>query len=381
MVRIQLSAGLHCAISALFLLLATQCAFPRLDLSGPFFTNGQFQFTLNHGAGGHVIVESSPDMVNWTPVVTNYTGSNAFFPITVSATNNTSFFRTKAYVIQLPLPPFSYVLAAGTNINMNGNNLVTDSYDSSDTNLSTNGQYDLLKASTNGNVASVGGIVNFGGGTINGSLYLGPLATYGGSTTNVTGTIYSNYNLQFPDVVLPTTDANSNAIAWMNAPGSSSGHDFTTSGYYWVNNSGNITVEPGVAVTLRVTATNYNPLITIKGGITNSGNLAIYHNPPSPGGSATLSGNSTGGPIGNRPANFIYFGMQNVSSVTLAGVADFVGAIYAPEASLQLNGGGNIVNVSGSIVAGRVTGNGRYFLHFDESLLTAGPFAYYHTLQ
>lgn len=367
---------------ALVLLLATQHAFPFGYLTGPVFTNGQFQFTLNNGASGHVVVESSPDMVNWTPVVTNYTGSSAQFPITVSATNNTFFYRTKAFVVQLPLPPFSYALAAKSNINMNGNSLIADSYNSADTNLSTNGQYVQTKASTNGSVASGFGIVNAGVVTINGNLYLDSNAVYSISGEQVSGIIYSNYGLQFPAVVLPTTDASSNAVVWLNAPGTTNSHDFTLSGYYWVNDSGTITVEPGVAVTLLVTAQFFHPSsITLRGGMTNSGSIVMYLSPPNPGGSATLNGNSAGAAIGNRPANFICFGLPTVSSVTLAGIADFVGVIYAPDAVVTMNGGGSAINLSGSIIAGRVTDNGHYSFHFDESLLTAGPFGYYHTLQ
>src|SRR5207248_6096617 len=82
-----------------------------------------------------------------------------------------------------------------------GNGLATDSFDSANASLSTNGHYDAAKASTNGNVASLYGTVDLGGHTINGSVFLGPTATFGGGT--VTGTVHNDLNVDFPQVVMP----------------------------------------------------------------------------------------------------------------------------------------------------------------------------------
>ena len=54
-----------------------------------------------------------------------------------------------------------------------------------------------------------------------------------------------------------------------------------------------------------------------------------------------MAGNSSGGASGNRAGNLIIFGMPAVTGITLSGNSSFVGAIYAPEAVLTLNGGGN----------------------------------------
>ena len=75
-----------------------------------------------------------------------------------------------------------------------------------------------------------------------------------------------------------------------------------------------------------------------------------------------------GGAIGNRPENFVYFGMTNVASITLSGNSTFVGAVYAPEATLTLNGGGNANNLEGSAIVNSVTLNGHYDFHYDVSL-------------
>jgi hypothetical protein len=51
------------------------------------------------------------------------------------------------------VPLFNVSMAARTNININGNGVSADSFNSSNTNLSTNGRFDSTKTSTNGDVA------------------------------------------------------------------------------------------------------------------------------------------------------------------------------------------------------------------------------------
>jgi choice-of-anchor A domain-containing protein len=81
-----------------------------------------------------------------------------------------------------------------------------------------------------------------------------------------------------------------------------------------------------------------------------------------------LSGNSSGGASGNRPENLYVYGLQGVTSITLSGNSSFVGAIYAPEAVLTLNGGGAANNLIGAAVVNSVTLNGHYDFHYDTYL-------------
>jgi len=369
-----LMEGFLCAACALVLLLASQLASYALpnDLSGAVWTNGQFQFTLNYWSGATVVIESSPDLVMWTPVLTN-SDSAQHFPINVAAPDNMLFYRTLANPV--PLPWFPYALGAVGNINMEGQYVITDSYNSADTNLSTNGRYDPAKTSTNGNVVSVSGMVNLGLQSINGSLFLGPTATFESGGGQVFGTIHDDYNVQFPDVVLPATDTNGNPIVWQNAPGNSSSHTFTANGYYIVNDSGTLTVAPGCTVTLQVTIQSFSPAsITINGGLTNSGTIIIYHNPATTWGSMTWGGNQTVGAFGSRPCNFIYYGLPSVTNILLGGLSTFVGVIYSPEASLSLTGGGGpATGIQGSVIVGQAEVISHYFIHFDESLITNAP--------
>ena len=268
--------------------------------------------------------------------------------------------------------PFIVGLGAVGNINMNGNGMATASWDSMTNTLSSNGLFVATLISTNGDVASVLGIVDIGNHTINGNLYLGPTASYASGSNQVAGTIYYDYNVQFPPATLPTSDnlfGSGNTISWLPAPvtsgGKSSTNTFTSNGYYYVNNSNPIYVAPGVTSVVQVATTSFNPsFVNIGGGTTNSGTLIIYQDS----GSATLGGNSGGGAIGNRPENFIYYGLTNVTSVTLSGTSTFIGAIYAPEATLTLNGGGKANNLEGSAIVYSATMNGHYNIWYDEAL-------------
>jgi len=279
--------------------------------------------------------------------------------VTVPITGNILSRKVKVTAQNQPL--INVPLGAVGNINMNGNSVATDSWNSHNPNLSNNGAYDSTKTSSNGSVASVQGIVNIGQHTIDGNLYLGPTASYASGTNQVTGQIYSDYNVQFPDAVLP-------AVSWLPAVAVSGAYDFTVSGNYLVTDSKNITVEPGVTVNLKLTATSFSPsTITVNGGLTNSGTLTMYQ----VSGTASIGGNSA--PNVTRPQNFYYYGLPGVTSITFSGTSDFIGVIYAPEASLTLNGGGHGTGLEGAAIVNTVTLNGKYDFHYDESLATNGP--------
>lgn len=259
-----------------------------------------------------------------------------------------------------------------TNITLNGGgDLSIDSYNSHDPRFSSNGQYVASMAvATNGDVAAVAGFVNVGNHHIGGNLYLGPDATYSSQPNGgVTGTIYYDWNMQFPDASLPADDSGQ-LITPTPAPSSGSKnniiHNFTTSGYYSITDDGGISVDPGVSVVLSIQRTDYNPSsLTISGGTTNSGTVVMYQSS----GTMTLSGSAGGGAINNRPENFTYFGLHDVTKITLSGSSSFVGVIYAPEAALFLSGGGSGNNLQGSVIVYSITINGGYQIHYDTSLL------------
>ncbi len=336
---------------------------PKLALGA--VTNGQIQLILNVEAGVRHIIESSPDLIHWAPIATNSDNSPTCI-VTLAAPADLNFYRAS----RNPLPLFAYALATQGNLDLYGLGVISDSWNSHDTNQSNNGSYSAY-AGTNGNLASVSGIVSISNKSIYGSLYLGTNAYFSGSAGQVSGQVYTGARLAFPDVRLPTTDANGNPIVWLPAPGTSASHSFTQSGYYVVSDNGQIIVLPGITVTLDVNVSSYSPsALTINGGTTNAGTVILYQES----GSLLLVGSSGGGAFNNRPENFIYLGMSGVTAIVVHGSYLFVGAIYAPEANATFISGGGPNAVLGSCIANSAIVDAHCIFHFDEGLLTFGPY-------
>jgi len=111
--------------------LVSCCSFPvRADhyptVGGPVWTNGQFQFKLGGTAGMPYAIESSPDLINWQPVVTNSDPTNSRI-IQLASTPNANFFRART----IPTPPVHVGLGVRNNISfISGHGIITDSYNS-----------------------------------------------------------------------------------------------------------------------------------------------------------------------------------------------------------------------------------------------------------
>jgi len=275
-------------------------------------------------------------------------------------------------------PLFSVASGARSGIDLRGNGVSSDSFNSALATLSSNGKYDPTKTSTNGDLASFAGILNVGNANVSGSVLLGPTAN---DTINangvVTGGVSKDFNVEFEDVVLP-----SNSSSWVPASplavplvinGVSYNYVFNLGGAYdyTINNlsSSSIYVASNTTVRLLLTGTAKPSNIEVDGSGTNSGKLTIYMDGPS----FTLSGNEV--VDGGNAANFSYYGTTNNTQVSFTGNTTFTGTIYAPEADIKLGGGGNTpYDVVGSIIGNTITMNGHFNLHFDENLLKAGPF-------
>jgi hypothetical protein len=335
-----------------------------VNFTAPSVTNGQAAIVLRGEPGVSYVVQSSPDLQNWAPVATN-SDSTITRTITFPAPDGAGFYRVSRDV----LPRFDCAIAAQYNIQLNGGGavLVTDSFNSADTNLSTNGQYDPTKASTNGNVASLYGPLNIGNYQIKGNLCLGPSvnpALIGPGS--VTGTVRNDFNTCFPDVTLPWA-----LVGPPPAPIVTNAYVFATSGAYKIlNGNWPIIVLPGVSVQLRVDATSFNPanvhiMMDTYTGI--SGTLSLYQ----VAGSVTLGGNVT--VDSGYAGNFYYWGMTGVTSISCSGSSTFIGTIYAPEANVTLSGGSGANNYVGALIVRSLTMIGHFAVHFDERLPEYGP--------
>jgi hypothetical protein len=263
---------------------------------------------------------------------------------------------------------FSTALAAKQNIDLKGNGVGTDSFNSALPNLSNNGVYDPTKTSTNGDVASIGGVVNVANADVHGKVLLGPTATDSiGSNGEVTGGTHNDFNVDFWDVVVP-------AIGWLQATPLSKPQSIDGVSYDYVFDSpgsrynysinglnGSIYVGTNTMVNLLATGTANLPTIRVAGASGEAGNITIYMDGGNFSLGAVITGNAT---------NLTYLGTPNNTQVNFSGNSTFTGAMYAPQALISLSGGGNnSVDFIGSIVGNSVQVNGHFFFHYDENLL------------
>jgi len=283
-------------------------------------------------------------------------------------------------------PLFSAAIVAKYDINLAGNGVATDSFNSANPSLSTAGRYDSSKASTNGDIASVMGIINVANGDVKGTVLLGPTATDSVSANGViTGGVSNDFNVEMPDVVLPQTNwlpAIATNVSITSVMGGTT-NLFTAnyqyafgpnspcpngSGYYAISGlSGGIYVT-NANVTLLLTGNASPPVIYLAGTGPTAGKLTIYMDGPTfgIGGSSYIdSGNAT---------NLTYYGTTNNTQISISGNAAYCGTIYAPEANLKLSGGGSgTYSFIGATVTKTVTINGHFQFHYDENLALVGP--------
>jgi hypothetical protein len=284
---------------------------------------------------------------------------------------------------------FPVGLMSKNTINMNGNNIETDSYDSSDVSKSTSGQYDPNKKQPNGNVASNATITNtvsVGNANITGTVATGPGGTVtmgpngsiGPSFTDpattisdavANGWVQDNFNTDIPNVTLPA-----GATSWVDLPGYVNGNvnggGTISDGMYKISSislsGNNSTLAINGHVVLYVTGTIG---ISGKGGIIlgSGASLTVYV-----AGNVSLSGNGVVNASGSD-LNAQFYGLPTSSSWSVNGNGVWNGTIYAPQADMSLNGGGSRGDASGAIVANSITLSGHVAFHYDEHLKSGGP--------
>lgn len=267
-------------------------------------------------------------------------------------------------------------------IDLHGNNLKVDSYDSSDPAKSTGALYDPLKAGDAGEVASSGGITNSlptGNASIYGHLYTassspnvlganGGVGTHAWLATNYgvePGYELTNFSFAFPDTAAPY----SNGLAptggvIVNTSGATNLYDHILySGDYVA------TDLPGTAIVLgaaRLVLTSglhmgVQDSITIAPGA----RLVLY----SAGTNCVIGGNGVYNQNGLAGA-FILYCSPSVTNLMVN--ASLIGILSAPYADASLNGSGTTtVDVSGSLMVQSLILNGNFNVHLDESLTLA----------
>ena len=293
-------------------------------------------------------------------------------------------------------PLFVVAMAAVGYIDLHGNNVATDSFDSGDPLYSNNGQYPTgnpNRTKAHGDVCTDAGLMdslNIGNADIKGSARTGPgTNTFnwnnnasvgdrawveGGNHGVQPGHFSADFNVAFDPVNLPT---NSN---WMpigggtvNTNGVNYQKVITTGGYYEVSSLNQ-------SMLIRAPS---NDIINIKinGNVTLAGNDRITIEPTGAqvriymvGSTFSMTGSAS---IENKSGiayNFLFYGLPSCTSIELGGNSSFYGGIYAPSADFTLGGGGNnALDFVGGSVTKTVHMNGHFNFHFDEDLARRGP--------
>ena len=284
-------------------------------------------------------------------------------------------------------PLINVAMAALRTINLNGKNVMTDSFDSADPNYSTNGLYpagNINKTKAGGDVVSNDTIIdtlNVGNAKIKGSVKTGPKGTVSigpngsvgdrnwvesGSTGIQPGHSADDMNVLFPVPTVPP------GTYYYPPSGTVDGVAYSAildTGNYWLNNIGgaagiNKVLVRGDAKLWMQTGGSINLTGNDVIRITTNASLRIYMG----GSTAKFAGNGVVNENGNA-ASFYYFGLASNTSVDFSGNASVTGVVYAPTADFSLGGGGSdTYDFVGSSVTKTVKMNGHFNFHYDENL-------------
>jgi hypothetical protein len=273
-------------------------------------------------------------------------------------------------------------------IDMNGNDIETDSFDSRDPEHSTNGLYNPLTAKDNGDVSTTAGgtnIIGVANANIKGHIQTGPGGTVSIGANGVVGSLAwhqagnngiqpgwssDDMNIAFPDVHRPST-----AGAFAPTSGTITGTVFK-----YLLTGGKYEMSTLTMASKDKMAIMGNTTLVVNGDIKMFGSIDIM-----PGASLTIyvaGANADFGGTGinntGQAGNFLYYGLPSNTSLTLPSNGDFTGAIYAPSADFKLSGGGaTALHFSGACVTKTIKVDGHYRFHFDEALNGFGPWQDY----
>jgi len=364
------------------------------------------------------------------------------------------------------MPDFTFTrgMVAKDSIDLNGNNIRTDSFDSQDPRYSTNGLYVPLPAWTkaNGDIAVNSSLTNslmVGNANIWGSIATGPGGSAsigangivgddawhnGGNSGIQAGHSKNDMNVSFPDAKVPFSGGATPSGGWLtnitvtfatnavvttvipfpslapppivtNYPVQSATYPFGSPGPVttnWSKNHKEIVsyrypsfsyTATNTVATYTTNKTYYDCLI-LDGGdyrvtslsgsvyigantrmyVTTSLNISdlvikpgcyfsLYTGAPD----ASIAGNNTENSDGTADS-FSFYGLPTCTNVSFSGNAKYTGTIYAPDAALNLNGGGNeIIDFTGASITKTAKLNGHFSFHYDEALRRSGPFRGY----
>jgi hypothetical protein len=364
-------SNVWCCLVASWALAGTLGA-SEVVLRQPGLANSEFHFTIQGESKAAYLVLESTNLSNWVPVMTNagMPPGRAFdFP----SAPDQAWFKVQ----RLPLPLFNFAVAAKGPIAIGGNNTHFDSFDSSDPNLSTAGEYDPARSRDAGDIATVSGAagaVNIGNGKVfghvmtgsNGTITLGASGSVGskewlGFGTVQPGWVLNDASLEFPEIVPPFT----NGVTPASCPG-----------YFACLGNGDYQMSSlQLSSTDRMYIAGTNTVLYVTGTLSMSGEAAIELAPGAAlklyvgGSSANIGGKGVINP--NPSVCFVYFGLTNNTTLAVSPEVSFKGLIYAPNAAFSMSASNS--DFTGSIVCKNALFGGSLRIHFDESLTRSGP--------
>ena len=278
-----------------------------------------------------------------------------------------------------PVSAFNEAIMSVGVVDLTNQNIVVDSYDSTNPTKSTDGLYDPAKRQENGDIATDGQLIEAGNAQIHGDV-----ATNAGTVSgaaNITGIERTDFYQEPIPVGAPSWTATNSSVTSVdgNATITASPAQHSAASRYILSQisiSGNKTltiagnpdgsqtyVEIYVTGDISVSGTSQ---IVVQPGVT----ATIYF-----GGNADINGNGVVN-SNNQPGDLMLYGIQpptNTSEhVSIGGNGQITASIYAPGHDVTVNGGGSNGHVYGSVVGKTVTMTGVSNLHYDEHLGAVG---------
>ena len=331
------------------------------------------------------ITAADPPSITVNARVPTVVGSGFFAALSLAPENSRTFNVTSrgVRVGTIKNGLFTKGMFAKSIIDLKGNNVSSDSFDSSNPLYSTGGLFDPnpAKLRDNGDIATNAGITNsISSGNANiwgraatgpgGSVYIGPNGAIGSKAWNTGGNkgaqpgwVRDDMNVWVPDIDVPFTSGftptggniGSNHYDYLLTSGDYVIDDLTLEGLKELYVTGNARLY--VTTTFAIKG---NSKITIAPG----GNLELYMGGPT----ASIGGNGIANLTGNA-GNFVYIGLPTNTALNFSGNGTFTGVVYAPSAAFSLGGSGNgVQDFIGSSVSNTVTMNGHFHFHYDEAL-------------
>ncbi len=330
--------------------------------------NGSGPYTKTNAALGYFVTVSN----DYPPTI--YSSATITVPLVGQVITRTVKVTTMTNSL------FGVGIATMVGIDMKGNNINLDAYDSADLIHFPGGVWNATNAFAGGDIATQSGSIDIDNANIHGRLFLAPDATYTVKTPNgVVGDmpwnwpaqsglqgpewVFNDWNKEFADVLVPFTSG----LTPPTGTYSTNSYELA-SGNYYVNgdftSSKNLQVN-GVA-SLYVTGDFSADSITIPAGCI----LRLYVGKLT--GSASKTTFGTVNNAGNA-YNIQLFGLPRMTTFTLSGNNAYMGTIYAPQCDVTLNGGGNnTIDYQGACVVKSFTSNGHFNLHYDKNLSRIG---------